>query len=70
LSFLFGDEARFLANAIASVLAQTYRPLEVIVVDDGSTDESAAIARAFPDVRVIGQAPQGVAAARKTGSCG
>jgi glycosyltransferase involved in cell wall biosynthesis len=61
------DGARFPANAIASVLAQTYRPLEVIVVDDGSTDESAAIARAFSDVRVIGQGPQGVAAARNTG---
>ena len=38
---------RYLAETIESVLAQTYRPVEVIVVDDGSIDESARIAKSF-----------------------
>ncbi|MBM3181566.1 MAG: glycosyltransferase family 2 protein [Chloroflexi bacterium] len=39
---------RYLAQAIESVLAQTYRPIEIIIVDDGSTDESARVAQQFP----------------------
>ena len=58
---------RFLAAAIQSVLDQTYRPVEVIVVDDGSTDASAAIARSFEGVRVIGQEQAGPGAARNRG---
>ncbi len=58
---------RFLAEAIQSVLDQTYRPLELIVVDDGSTDRSAPIARSFPDVRLIEQPHSGPATARNTG---
>jgi glycosyltransferase involved in cell wall biosynthesis len=61
--------ARYLAEAIASVLAQDHRPLEVLVIDDGSTDESAAVAAAFgPPVRVVHQAQQGAAAARNHGA--
>ena len=60
------DGARFLGEAIASVLAQDH-PHELIVVDDGSTDGSAAIARAFPGVTVLARPPQGVAAARNAG---
>jgi glycosyltransferase involved in cell wall biosynthesis len=58
---------RFLAAAIESVLDQTYRPLEVIVVDDGSTDASAAVASSFPCVRVVAQCNAGPASARNRG---
>jgi hypothetical protein len=59
--------ARFLAAAIESALAQDYRPVEVIVVDDGSDDGSAAIARSFEGVRYVYQNNQGPAAARNAG---
>ena len=59
---------RYLAAAIRSVLAQTHPPAEILVVDDGSTDASASIARAFdPPVRVLTQANLGPAAARNLG---
>ena len=61
------DGQRFLAEAIQSVLDQTYEPVEVIVVDDGSTDGSAAIARSFAGVQVIEQANSGPAGARNAG---
>jgi glycosyltransferase involved in cell wall biosynthesis len=61
-----------LQEAVASVLAQTYRPIEVIIVDDGSTDETSRVAddlaTAHPDIlRVVHQANRGVGAARETG---
>jgi glycosyltransferase involved in cell wall biosynthesis len=58
---------RFLGEAIASVLAQTRAASEVIVVDDGSTDGSAAVAEDFAEVRVIRTENRGPAAARNTG---
>ena len=59
---------RFLAEAIDSVFAQTYRPIEVIVVDDGSTDGSAEVAARYGDrVRYIFQENQGHASARNRG---
>ena len=58
---------RYLRAALESVLAQSYHPFEVIVVDDGSTDDSAVIAQGFPEVRYIHQSNQGVATARNNG---
>ena len=60
--------ATYLAEAIESVLAQTYPPLEVIVADDGSTDDSAAVAARFaPAVQVFSQPNTGCGAARNLG---
>jgi glycosyltransferase involved in cell wall biosynthesis len=61
------NTGRYLREAIESARAQTYRPLEIIVVDDGSADDSRAIAESFPDVRVIPQSQQGVSSARNRG---
>src|SRR5438045_1880854 len=59
------NAAEFLAECLDSVCRQTVPPAEVIVVDDGSTDATAQIARAFgPPVRVISQANAGPSAAR------
>jgi glycosyltransferase involved in cell wall biosynthesis len=58
-----------LGRAIESVLAQTWPPHEVIVIDDGSTDKSRAVAEAFGDkVRYVFQANAGVSAARNHGA--
>src|SRR5947209_447543 len=59
---------RFLADAVDSALAQTYSEVEVVVVDDGSTDESSEVIRQYgPSVRAIFQERQGHAAALDTG---
>ena len=61
------NREKFLAAAINSVFAQTYRPIQVIIVDDGSTDRSGEIARSYRDVEYIYQENQGVSVARNTG---
>jgi glycosyltransferase involved in cell wall biosynthesis len=58
---------RFLAEAIESVLRQEHRPLEVVVVDDGSTDATSAVAARFEEVRCVRQENLGQAAARNGG---
>src|SRR5579872_2171738 len=61
------NQAHFLADAINSVLGQTYKNVEIIVVDDGSTDDTAATAQRFPGIRYIHQKNCGLSAARNTG---
>ncbi|MDF8333127.1 glycosyltransferase [Novosphingobium cyanobacteriorum] len=56
--------ARFLGDAIDSVLAQSVPPVEVLVVDDGSTDDPAAVLARYPGVRLLAIPQQGIAAAR------
>jgi len=60
------NQARFLSDAIASVRRQRYAPIEVVVIDDGSTDESAKIASAA-GVRLARQGNAGISAARNAG---
>jgi glycosyltransferase involved in cell wall biosynthesis len=59
---------RYLREALDSICAQSYRPLEIIVADDGSTDGTAALVAVFGDqVRYLRQSNQGPAAARNLG---
>ena len=61
-----------IARAITSVLSQTYEEREIIVVDDGSTDDSKAVIQSFarenPSIKYIKQENAGPSAARNTGA--
>ena len=59
---------RFLRDAIESALSQTYTPIEIIVVDDGSTDATPEILQAYADkIKIIRQDNAGLSAARNLG---
>lgn len=58
---------QYVAQAIESVLVQNYRPLEIIAVDDGSTDESATVVKNFSSVQYYFQSNGGISAARNRG---
>jgi glycosyltransferase involved in cell wall biosynthesis len=61
------NQARFLAEAVESALGQTHPEVEVIVVDDESTDDTPRVAKRFPAVRYVWQRNQGLSGARNTG---
>ncbi len=60
------NSARYFREALESALAQTRKAHEIIVVDDGSSDESASIAESYPEVRCIREVHRGVAPTRNT----
>ncbi len=59
--------ARTLVQCLRSLLALDYPDYEVIVVDDGSTDETPALLAHFPEIRIIRQDNQGLSRARNAG---
>ena len=62
------NSEKFLAESIESVLNQTYKNLEIIAIDDGSTDKSLEILQQFADkITIISQPNQGLAVALKAG---
>src|SRR5215204_3123789 len=61
------NQAVYLVEALESVLAQSYPHFEVIVVDDGSTDDTSEVAARYPGVRRIRQENRGLSAARNAG---
>jgi glycosyltransferase involved in cell wall biosynthesis len=62
------NSGRFIADAVQSVLAQSVPPEQIIVVDDGSTDDTEAKLRPYLDrITLINQANQGAAVARNAG---
>lgn len=62
------NDAPYLAEALDSVLAQTRPAEQVIVIDDGSTDDSYKVAEAFlPHITLVHQANQGISAGRNAG---
>lgn len=60
------NHAHYLGQALDSVLSQTIPPHEIIVVDDGSSDDPAAVVARYPGVRLVRQPNQGLSAARNT----
>lgn len=63
------NKAPYIAKAIESVLGQTFRDFEVIVIDDGSTDQSLEVAKTFENksITIISQPNSGVSTARNNG---
>ncbi len=60
-------QGQYLGEAIESVLAQSYPHLEIVVVDDGSEDNTAQVAQRYPGVRCLPQANTGLSGARNAG---
>ena len=60
--------SRFLTDAVASIREQNYQDVEILIIDDGSTDDSAKVAAALGgDIRYVYQANKGLPGARNAG---
>jgi glycosyltransferase involved in cell wall biosynthesis/SAM-dependent methyltransferase len=64
---VYSEEPRYLIEAIESVRAQTVAPFEMIVVEDGARRDYSTIYARYPELRIVRQDNQGLAAARNTG---
>jgi len=62
------NRSHTLARALDSVIAQSVQPLEIIVIDDGSTDDTGTLVKSqYPDVKLYRQSNHGVSHARNRG---
>ena len=62
------NHGKYLADAIESVVNQTYTKIEIIVIDDGSIDDTKLVAGRYNEVKYIFQTNSGLSAARNTGA--
>lgn len=61
------NHGRYLADAVESVLSQELDSVEIVVVDDGSTDNTKEVSSQYEDVKYVWQPNQGLSSARNTG---
>lgn len=61
------NHGRYLADAVESVIAQTYANIELVIVDDGSTDNTPELLQRYPSIKYIYQSNEGLSAARNKG---
>jgi glycosyltransferase involved in cell wall biosynthesis len=61
------NRSQMLQEAIESVVSQDFQDFELVVVDDGSTDDTRAVLQAYPEIRIVDQEHRGVSTARNAG---
>ena len=61
------NQGQFIKKAVDSVLSQSFKDVEIIVIDDDSTDNTREVVRSYPDVGYVYQPNRGLSSARNTG---